>query len=254
MNQRELRSHPVITSHKLGLVPARSLAVLLLAACAIGSLSGCARSATHASSPQARLSGEQALVEKSAAAFSRLREDQRFAAMATQLQRARAVMIFPRVVKASLIVGGEGGSGVLVAKQADGSWSGPAFYSVGSPSLGLQAGYQQATVVLFIMDQPTLERVLHSSLMLGGNAGATLGKVDEIDGNNSDVLSANIYQVIDAEGAFAGLSLDGYVIGARPQHNRNYYGKPVTPGQILLDGSAANPGSAVLTNALQPKT
>jgi lipid-binding SYLF domain-containing protein len=148
------------------------------------------------------------------------------------------VLIFPRLVKASLIVGGEGGNGVLVARRADGGWSDPAFYSVGSPSVGLQVGYQQATVALFIMDAPTLERALHSSVVLGGKAGATLGNIDDLDRTQGDVISANIYQVVDARGAFAGVSLDGYVIGARPAHNRNYYGQPVTPRDILLDGTA----------------
>jgi SH3 domain-containing YSC84-like protein 1 len=230
--------------------PHRALSTLLLAVGLTAPLAACSSSTPHVNAAQSRTPNQQAIVERSAAAFGQIRLNPRFANADSYLARARGVMIFPRLVKASLIVGGEGGSGVLMARGADGSWSNPAFYSVGSPSVGLQIGYQQATVVLFIMDQPTLERTLHSSVVLGAKSGATLGNVNDMDRTKGDVVSANIYQLVEAEGAFAGVSLDGYVISARAQHNRDYYGKPVTPREILLEGAAQNPDAAVLTAAL----
>ncbi|MEK9923701.1 MAG: hypothetical protein VW521_12605, partial [Rhodospirillales bacterium] len=41
------------------------------------------------------------------------------------MKNAKGVMIFPDIIKAALLVGGEGGSGVLMAKQANGAWSYP---------------------------------------------------------------------------------------------------------------------------------
>ena len=79
-------------------------------------------------------------MERSAAAFTNLRDHAGVAVVDGYLERARGVMIFPRLVKASLILGGEGGNGVLVAKGADGNWSNPAFYSLGAPSVGFQIG------------------------------------------------------------------------------------------------------------------
>ncbi len=66
------------------------------------------------------------------------------------------------------------------------------------------------------------------------------------------MVSANIYQLVEAEGAFAGVSLDGYVISARAQHNRDYYGKPVSPREILLERSVQNADASVLVGALAP--
>ncbi|HKY36683.1 MAG TPA: lipid-binding SYLF domain-containing protein [Polyangiaceae bacterium] len=83
---------------------------------------------------------QQDIVERSAAAFTNLRDHAGVAVVDGYLERARGVMIFPRLVKASLILGGEGGNGVLVAKGADGNWSNPAFYSLGAPSVGFQIG------------------------------------------------------------------------------------------------------------------
>jgi lipid-binding SYLF domain-containing protein len=228
------------------------LSALLLSAFALG---GCAQS-TPANSPSdtAVRSGskEQVIVERSAAALERVRQNPRFAKADYYLEHARGVMIFPRLVKASLIVGGEGGNGVLVARRADGSWSDPAFYSLGSPSIGLQVGYQQATVVLFIMDQSTLDHTLNTSIALGGKAGVSLGDVDDNGGTKGSVATANIIQLVDAEGAFAGLSLDGYVIGARNGQNLAYYGKSVTPREILVDGAIQRADAGVLDRALLP--
>ena len=232
--------------------PRRALSALLLATGLALPLLACSGATTHVDAAESRTPSQQAIVERSAAAFGQLRLNPRFANVDSYLGRARGVMIFPRLVKASLIFGGEGGNGLLMARGADGSWSNPAFYSVGSPSVGLQIGYQQATVVLFIMDQPTLERTLHSSVVLGAKSGATLGNVDDLDRTKGDVMSANIYQLVEAEGAFAGVSLDGYVISARAQHNRDYYGKPVSPREILLQRSVQNADASVLVGALAP--
>jgi lipid-binding SYLF domain-containing protein len=225
---------------------------LIFAAGATLLLAACSRS-KPVNAPEASASTpEQTIVENSAAAFARVRQNPRFSQLDFYLQRARAVMIFPRLIKASLIFGGEGGNGVLVAKQADGSWSPPAFYSLGSPSVGLQVGYQQATVVLFIMDQATLERALNSSIELGSKAGVSLGDIDGPGGTQGDVKSANVYQVVDASGVFAGVSLDGYVIGARPRHNLAYYGKAVSPREILIDRSVQKREADILARALTP--
>src|SRR5687767_4279241 len=107
---------------------------------------GCSRSepASSADSTQPG-AAQQAIVERSASALTRMRDNPRFSTLGTYLEKARAVMIFPRLVKASLIFGGEGGNGVMVVRGADGSWSDPAFYSLGAPSVGLQIGYQEAT-------------------------------------------------------------------------------------------------------------
>ncbi len=232
----------------------RSVVGLVLTMGATLPLLACSRAAEPAEAPQAKsANAEQAIVDSSAAALEDMRKDPRFATRANViLERARGVMIFPRLVKASALLGGEGGSGVLVARKPDGSWSDPAFYSVGSPSVGLQVGYQQATVVLFIMDQPTLERALHSSFTLGTKAGVTVGYVEENGATKGNVLSANVYQMVDADGIFAGVSFDGYVIGERSRHNLDYYGRRVTPRDILFDGEVHNPAARSLTRALAP--
>jgi lipid-binding SYLF domain-containing protein len=86
------------------------------------------------------------------------------------LRKARAVMICPRVFRAGFFIGGEGGGCVLAARDAGGSWSYPAFYSMGSGSFGLQIGVQDAQFVMMIMTQKGLDAVMDDQFKLGGDA------------------------------------------------------------------------------------
>lgn len=236
--------------------PRRAFFAGLFVAATALSLAACSRQEPKApvqaqsESPQARI------VERSAEAFGRLRENPRFAGMESYLARARAVMIFPRVVKASLIVGGQGGNGVMVARRPDGSWSDPAFYGLGAPSVGLQIGYQETTIVLFVMDDATLDRVMRSSLTLGTQSGAALGDVVEPAGGattQSSVNAPRIYQAVESGGVYAGVSLDGYVINARESFNTAYYGSDATVRKILLEGTLHRPENRVLIDALRAR-
>ena len=59
------------------------------------------------------------------------------------LQKSRGIMIFPELVKAGFIFGGQGGSGVFLSHDAaTNTWSYPAFYVFGAGSVGLQAGLE----------------------------------------------------------------------------------------------------------------
>jgi lipid-binding SYLF domain-containing protein len=181
-----------------------------------------------------------------------MRDNPRFGAMEGFLQRARAIMIFPRMVKASLIFGGEGGNGVLLSKAPDGSWSDPAFYSLGAPSVGLQLGYREASVVFFLMDDAVLQQALHSDFTLGANGSAALGSVAEA--HQSEAVAKPIYQLVEARGLFAGVSFDGYVISARKENNDAYYGEAVTPREVVIERSRHRPESQVLFTALAPRS
>ena len=229
----------------------RWLATSIVASSALLAALGCSQR-QPAQAPRAKTHGEeqQAIVEKAATAVTRMRQNTRFADMDAYISRAQAIMIFPRVIKASVLFGGEGGSGVLVSRGPDNSWSDPAFYSVGAPSIGLQAGYQEATVILFIMDRKTLDRALDTSLTLGASSGATLGMVGERDNTAGSVDKANVYQMVEAGGVYAGLSLQGYVIGARGNHNLEYYGRSLTPREIVVDRLVQRPDANVLRSSL----
>lgn len=250
---RALQDPPIPTSRRHSARASQGVSIEWIALIWVGLLIlfGCSRPSPK-TADDAAPAAQQAIVESAAAAFLRMRQNPEFSEMDRYLARARGVMIFPRLVKASFILGGEGGNGVFVARAPDGSWSDPAFYSLGAPSVGLQIGYQEASVVLFFMTDAAVEQALRADFALGASQGVALGRVGERGDTQSEVFSKPIYQMVEAGGVFAGLSLDGYVIGARSKHNVAYYGEGATPHGILIQRAFRNPHAEVLRRALQP--
>ena len=63
-------------------------------------------------------------------------------------KKARGILISPQVLKGAFIIGGSGGSGVLLARQkSEGPWAGPAFYTNGEARFGLQIDRQASAVI-----------------------------------------------------------------------------------------------------------
>jgi len=199
------------------------------------------------------VSPQQKIVERAALAVDRMRASGQFPALDALLKRCRGVMVFPRLVKAGLIFGGEGGNGVLLSRDASGRLSAPAFYSLGAGSLGAQIGYQEATVLLFFMTDAALLSAINRGLTLGADtalAAGTLGSSGEAASTNT---GRDIYQLVDVGGLFAGASLDGTVVGAREEFNRAYYGPDATTYRIVVERRFATPGSSRLEAALTPR-
>ena len=123
---------------------------------------------THAFAETAQ--DQQALVDRATLAAQEVLNDDQGHDARDMLPRARAVMICPRVFRAGFLFGGEGGGCVLLARGGQGSWSAPAFYSVGGGSFGLQAGIQDAEVMMMILTTNGLRSVMDSQFRLGANA------------------------------------------------------------------------------------
>src|SRR5579875_1654409 len=94
----------------------------------------------------------EALVEKARLTFESLYNDKDYTQLRKNMKLAKAVLIIPSELKGAFIVGA-GGSGVLVAKDENGAWGYPAFYTVGSGSLGFQIGFQNSEAVFVIMTE-----------------------------------------------------------------------------------------------------
>lgn len=198
---------------------------------------------------------EQGLVDKSAAVVRGMRADPAFRQIDVYLKNARGVLVLPSVIKAGLIYGGQGGNGVLLAREADGSWSSPAFYTLGGGSIGLQIGVQEAAIVLVFMNDKAFKSALDTGLTLGADATVAAGT----EGLTGEVASTHVFKDVyyfaDVGGLFAGVSLEGGVIHVREGLNKTYYGQDLTPRQIVLERKADVPAARALKDALtvQPK-
>ncbi len=168
------------------------------------------------------------------------------------VRRSRAVLIVPNLVKAGFIFGAQGGQGVLLIHNRNGSWSYPAFYNLGAASFGLQAGIAVSKVVLIIMNDRALQlAITQAQLKLGAEAGlaiATLGA-----GAEGSVTSAgaDIYALSNSKGLFGGIALQGGAIGPNRDWNARYYNRPVTTEQIVYGHARLHqPGANALRRAL----
>lgn len=167
------------------------------------------------------------------------------------LRRARGVMICPRVFKAGFLFGGSGGGCVLLARAGNGTWSYPAFYSMGSGSFGLQAGLQDSQVMLLIMTRRGLNAVLDSQIKLGASAGlaiATFG--GGVQADTTAAVGADIVAFAASRGLFAGISLEGSIMSTDTQGDQLYYGHPYAARQIVMQMQGNNPGADPLRELL----
>ena len=169
----------------------------------------------------------------------------------TQLQRAKAAMVCPRIFKAGFFFGGEGGRCVLLARAGNGTWSYPAFYTIGSGSFGLQIGIEDNEILMLIMTERGLNAVLDNQVKLGGNASiavATLGA--GIQGSTTTAIGADIVAFAASRGLFVGMTLEGSVMAPNTQWNQAYYGQRFSSRQLVMQMQGANPGADPLRDIL----
>ena len=169
------------------------------------------------------------------------------------MARAHGIAVIPHVVKGAFGIGGQWGKGLMSQRRENGSWSPPAFIEIGGGSFGLQIGVQASDIVLVFTDEDGLKGLLKGKLKLGADASATAGPVGRKAEIGTDVLLRSaVFAYSRSKGLFAGISLDGSVIGIDDSANGKVYGKNVTGEQILL-GKAVQTNATVepLMNALQ---
>jgi lipid-binding SYLF domain-containing protein len=173
------------------------------------------------------------LVRKSNIVLDEARHDAQFGDSRHLFQRARGVMVVPNLVKGGFFVGGEGGNGVLMARHGD-RWSNPAFYTLASASFGLQIGLEVAEVVLFVMSGRALNAWMRDEVRLGGQAGLTVLVVGTNAAASSTTnMNVDVIAWAKSKGAYAGITLEGSIIKPREEWNTAYYGRPLTPSQVL---------------------
>ncbi|MBS0277818.1 MAG: lipid-binding SYLF domain-containing protein [Proteobacteria bacterium] len=183
------------------------------------------------------------------ATVTTLRHDSVFGDARHNLRRARAVLIFPSLVKGGFIFGAEGGDGVLLARTRHG-WSSPAFYSMGSASFGFQAGLQDAQVVMIIMTDRALRAVERSKFKFGAGAGLTVVTLGAgVEGATSGNLTGDIIVWSKSKGVYGGISINGSVVAPQSDTNARFYGRDVSVKQILAN-AVRNPASRRLQTNL----
>ncbi len=193
----------------------------------------------------------QQLVEKARLTFENFTGDSNMSAFRDLVKTAKGVYIAPQVLRGAFIVGASGGSGVLLARdEKAGAWNGPAFYTIGEASFGLQIGGDASEVVLLAMTERGVSKLLSTQVKLGGDVSIAAGPVGAGVRGETAGLSVDIVSFARSKGLYAGISLEGAVVATRDGLNKAYYGKAVTPTDILVRREVSNQQAAKLIQAV----
>ncbi|XP_065849906.1 uncharacterized protein [Euphorbia lathyris] len=152
------------------------------------------------------------------------------------------------VAKAGILVAYKLGTGLVIARRSDGSWSAPsAICSVGL-GWGAQIGGELMDFIIVLHDMKAVKTFcsrMHFSLGAGCSAAAgPVGRVLEADLRAGDRGSGMCYTYSCSKGAFIGVSLEGNVVATRMDTNLNFYGDPYLTTNDILLGTVERPKAA----------
>jgi lipid-binding SYLF domain-containing protein len=190
----------------------------------------------------------QELVDKAQKTIEDFKADPDIPWFRDHVPNAEAVMVVPVLVKGGFIIGGSGGHGALLWRdRATGQWSYPAFYFMGAVSFGLQIGGEAAEVVLMAMTEKGRDAFLSTEFKLGADVSVAAGPV----GAGAQAATVDVLSFSRSKGLFGGLTVEGAAIEPRDEWNHAYYGKAVSPADILVRRAAKNGGAEALRRALR---
>lgn len=138
-------------------------------------------------------------------------------------------------MRTGMWISGAAGSGVLIARKEDGSWSPPSGLLVHTLGVGFMAGIDIYDCVIVINNRSALDAFSKVRVSLGGEISIVAGPLgvggileSEITKDRTPVLS-----YVKSRGLYAGAQLDGTVIVERNDENARFYGRELPIGQIL---------------------
>ena len=190
------------------------------------------------------VSETQQLVDKANLTAAKLLNHKDFPELRDWMKKAKGVFIVPSMLKAGFVIGAAGGSGVLLARDASGNWSAPAFYTIGAGSFGLQIGLEDSEIMFVVMTDAGMKALINNEVKLGAKASMAVGPIGAgVEGATTLGLGGDIYAFSKGVGLYGGVVLEGAWIKKRNSYNADYYGKLATPKAILIDRKFNNPGA-----------
>ena len=195
--------------------------------------------------PQARADGMQDDIDQAVSIIQRFQDMPEKSIPREVLRDARGLAIMT-VIKAGFIFSGRGGTGVVVARLGKG-WSAPSAIGTGGAGFGLQVGAQVTEFVIVLNTHDAVKAFSREgNVQLGTDLSVAAGPVGRSIGAGVTPVAA-VYTYSRSQGLFAGISLEGTVVGTRSDTNTKYYGRVVSP-QAILSGAVKSPSG---TRSLQ---
>ncbi|KAK7468623.1 hypothetical protein VKT23_003127 [Stygiomarasmius scandens] len=175
------------------------------------------------------------------------------------IENAKGFAIFT-IFKAGFLFSARAGTGVVIAKLPDGTWSAPSAIGTAGIGLGGQAGAEMTDFLIVLNSKSAIKSFMAAgSLTLGGNASIAIGPLGR-NGEATGALNTNgkvaaMYSYSKTRGLFGGISIEGSVIVERQDANVQAYQNDQVSVKLLLSGAITPPPWAkVLTDTIEACT
>mmetsp|Transcript_27166 Transcript_27166/g.57118 ORF Transcript_27166/g.57118 Transcript_27166/m.57118 type:complete len:272 (-) Transcript_27166:1400-2215(-) len=160
------------------------------------------------------------------------------------VQNCKGVILIS-VVEAGFMFSGNVGSGVVIAHKTDGTWSPPSAIGLAGIGFGFMIGAEIKDIVIIVMENTTLDTLsVDHQVKVGGQISATMGPVGrevEMAKNLTSIGVSDTYTYTFAKGIFGGISVESALLKVRNNENGYFYGRNVTPHEILYENSVECP-------------
>lgn len=178
-------------------------------------------------------SAEEKLLDSSNALKNMMR-DSKIKIPEKVLSTAQAIAVFPGTIEISMFLGGKTGSGVMVVRRSDGSWSNPFFVKLGGAGFGFQLGVEKKDILMIFKSTDSVKKLMNNKITLGVDASVAAGPAGDSAGRGSETdFKSEVYTYTKTQGAFVGVSFDGSVMNHDYDQNIELYGNNITPDQIV---------------------
>jgi len=158
------------------------------------------------------------------------------------LQQAQGLAIFT-VFRTGLHLSGASGSGILIARQSDGSFGPPSGILLHTVGIGFLIGIDIYDTVLVLRTKEAVDAFKHPKVSIGAElsvAAGPLGSGGALDMGFRDKAPAWVYT--KSKGLYAGIALDGTIVVERKDENERFYGRRVK-AEELIKGTVRRPPS-----------
>ncbi|KAL8140196.1 hypothetical protein V2J09_006217 [Rumex salicifolius] len=170
------------------------------------------------------------------------------------LKQAKGLAILT-VAKVGTVMTYKVGTGLVISRLNDGTWSAPSAISSFGIGWGAQVGVEFTDFIVVLRTSDAVKTFggnVHFSVGAGvGVAAGIVGRVAEADIRAGDGGLAACYTYSCSKGAFVGCSLEGSVFTTRTRENSKFYGNSsINASDILLGKLPKPPAASILYEAL----
>lgn len=140
-------------------------------------------------------------------------------------------------MRSGLWKSGSGGSGVLVARKSDGTWSAPSGLLLHTAALGFVIGVDVYDCVLVINSLADLEMFTRAKTTLGSDVELAVGPVMSSGHIENEVRTGDVERTVltyvKARGEHRAVNIDGSLVTERTAENHHFYGRTASVSEIL---------------------